>query len=43
MNASATWLAFWTALMIATIGAYAALVIVVSIGGFQDMLQMFRK
>lgn len=37
------WLAFWTTLLLTTLAAYSVLVVVVTIGGFRDMLTMFRR
>ena len=37
------WLALWTGLLLVTLAAYSVLVVVVTIGGFSDMVAMFRQ
>ena len=37
------WINFWGALLVATLLFYSLMVLYVSIGGFRDIRQMFRK
>ena len=37
------WMIFWGLLLLLTLLLYSVLVVYVTIGGFQDIKQMFRK
>jgi hypothetical protein len=38
-----SWLTIWTVLLIAGVGAFAVMALVVTVGGFFDVRAMFRK
>jgi hypothetical protein len=40
---SQAWMIFWGLLLALTLVAYVGLTVVVSLGGFRDILAMFRK